>query len=254
MSALLIDAMNLIRRVYEARPHDNIVIEDEVFTSVQQSFSRALNQHQPSHACAVFDSQDNTWRHDLFPQYKANRSPTPQLLVDALLEFQNSIAKIGVKSLSIPHYEADDVIATLATGLSNRGKRVIVLSTDKNFLQLLGENIVVYDHFKEQEYDQNWVEKKYGVKKTQLRDYWALTGDSTLNIKGVPKVGPKSAAKVLEEYDSLEQLFETENESVLLSRIKSHKVDAEDARELVTLKTDVDLGINLRDLRYTPVR
>ena len=226
MSALLIDAMNLVRRIYEARPHDGETIDNEVYRSAQQSLNRALNRHQPSHALAVFDSQDRTWRHDLFPQYKANRSPTPAVLISALPEFKAAFADTGVKSLVIPNYEADDVIATLAKGLAGKGKKVVILSTDKNFLQLLGENITIYDHFREQQYNRAWVQEKYGVLETQLTDYWSLTGDSTLNIKGVPKVGPKTAKKLFESYQGLEEIFQATADESAINRIKLHKIDA----------------------------
>ncbi len=252
MNVLLIDAMNLIRRIYEARPHDEEHIDDEVFSSSGQSLFRALNRHLPTHACAVFDSQDKTWRHELFPAYKANRSPSPQALINALPEFESVFDKLGVKSICIRHYEADDVIATLARGLTAKQGKVIILSTDKNFLQLLDSNIKVYDHFNDREYDRQWVQDKYGVSHSQLVDYWALSGDSTNNIKGVSKVGPKTAQKLIAEFGSLEALFKSPPAGALGQRLLAQQVDAEDARELVRLKTNVALGINLRELRYCP--
>ncbi|NKB36989.1 MAG: flap endonuclease Xni [Gammaproteobacteria bacterium] len=252
MNILLVDAMNLIRRIYEARPHKDDLIDEEVLSSTKHSLLRALKKHLPTHACAVFDSQDKTWRHELFPMYKANRSPAPQALMSVLPDFESAFDKLGVKSICIKHYEADDVIATLAKGLASKQGKVVILSTDKNFLQLLDSNTRVYDHFNDQEHDPEWVQNKYGVSHTQLVDYWALTGDSTNNIKGVSKVGPKTAQKLIADFNSLEALLASPPDGALGQRLLTQKVDAEDARELVKLKTNVRLGINLRDLRYRP--
>ena len=141
MKALLIDGFNLVRRLYEARPHGDEPVQEEVITSASQSLRRALREHQPSHVCCIFDSHDKTWRHELYPDYKANRKPTPQPLLDAIPQFEDAFLELGVKSITVPTYEADDVIATLAKGISGRGGKVTILSTDKNFLQLLDDGV-----------------------------------------------------------------------------------------------------------------
>lgn len=250
MHVLLIDGFNLIRRIYEARPHDDDVVETEVITSAAHSMTRALREHRPSHACCIFDSHEPTWRHALFPEYKANRKPTPPPLLEAIPKFEKAFQELGVTSIDIPHYEADDVIATLAKGVGNKGGNVTILSTDKNFLPLLNEHVKVHDHFKEIEYTQEWVIEKYGIRYDQLVDYWALTGDSTNNIKGVPKIGPKTAQKLIASYSSLDTLLANPPGDSTGNRLKEHKQDAEDARELAQLKTDIKLGVNLNQLRY----
>ena len=251
MHLLLIDGFNLVRRIYEARtPRHDESLEDEILESASLSLGRALRQHQPSHACCVFDSHETTWRHDLFPAYKANRKPTPTPLLDAIPRFEHEFEKIGVKSVCKPHFEADDVIATMAVAVGNKGKRVTILSTDKNFLQLLGENIRVFNHFNEEEYDSAWVIKKYGVTQQQLVDYWALTGDSTNNIAGVPGIGPKTAQKLIEEYQSLDALLGAPPADKTGKKIEQHRQDAEDARELISLNTNVNIGINLNQFRH----
>lgn len=253
MHVLLIDGFNLIRRIYEARPHDDEVVESEVISSAAHSMIRALHKHQPGHACCVLDSHDRTWRHQLYPEYKANRKPTPPPLLDAIPKFETAFKDLGVTSISIPHYEADDVIATLALGISNKSGNVTILSTDKNFLQLLDDHVKIYDHFSEKEYTREWVLQKYGIRHDQLVDYWALTGDSTNNIKGVAKIGPKTAQKLIAAYGTLDALLENPADDATGLRIKEHKQDAEDARELTQLKTDIKLGINLNQLRYIPL-
>ena len=250
MKVLLIDGFNLVRRLYEARPHDDEVVQQEVITSASQSLKRALREHRPSHVCCVFDSHEKTWRHELFPDYKANRKPTPQPLLDAIPQFDNAFLALGVKSICVAGYEADDVIATLAKGVANKGGNVTILSTDKNFLPLLGDHVIVCDHFNDLEHSRSWVQDKYGVRHDQLVDYWALTGDSTTNIKGVAKIGPKTAQQLITSIGTLDTLLNNPPEGSVGDRLKEHKQAAELSRQLVRLKTDVNVGVNLKQLRY----
>lgn len=250
MQVLLIDGFNLIRRLYEARPHEGEIIDPEVISSSALSLQRALRVHQPTHACCVFDSHEKTWRHELYPQYKANRKPTPSPLLNALPEFEKEFKNCGVTSLTVPHFEADDVIATIASSVSRKGGNVIILSTDKNFLQLLDGHISVYDHFKETDCNAEWTKKKYGVTHEQLVDYWALTGDSTNNVKGVEKIGPKSAQKLIHEFDTLDNILLMKPETTQLRKVLDSRNEALDARELTRLRIDVKLGINLQQLRF----
>ena len=251
MHVLLIDGFNLIRRIYEARPHDELVLDTEVITSAAQSLNRALRQHKPSHVCCVFDSHESTWRHDLYPEYKKNRKPTPAPLLDAIPMFESAFQKLGVVSFGLAHYEADDIIATLASAISRKNAYVTILSTDKNFLQLLGSHVKIYDHFNDREYTADWVLEKYGIRYDQLIDYWALTGDSTNNIRGVPKIGPKTAQKLIAKYETLDALLLNPPDDSTGKRVQEYKQDAEDARDLTLLKTDIKLGLNLNQLRYT---
>jgi len=227
MHLLLVDGFNMIRRIYEASPHDEDTVKPEVITSASHSLSRALREHNPTHVCCVFDSHEQSWRHKLFPEYKANRKPTPAALLDALADFEKAFLKLGVASICSPGYEADDVIATLAKGTGNRGGAVTILSTDKNFLQLLDDHVTVYDHFNNRVYSRDWVVGKYGVRHDQLIDYWALTGDATNNIKGVPKVGPKTAEKLIASFKTLDALMASTADNSTILRIKDHKQDAE---------------------------
>ena len=254
MNVLLIDGFNLVRRLYEARPHDGeAIVDPDVISSATQSLKRALREHSPSHVCCVFESHDPTWRHQLYPQYKANRKPTPPALLEAIPQFEKEFKELGVNSLCVPGYEADDVIATLAMGISKKSGRVIILSTDKGFLQLLDDHTIVFDHFKECEYTRDWVTEKFGVRHDQLVDYWALTGDSSSNCKGVPKIGPKTAQQLIEASDSLDALLANPPEGTVGQRLKDYKQEAILSRQIVRLKTDIKVGINLNQLRYVPV-
>jgi protein Xni len=251
---LLVDGFNLIRRIYEARTHADDKLDPEVVASVAGSLRRALNKFNPTHVCCVLDSHEKTWRHLLYPAYKENRKPTPQPLLDALPLFEAAFLELGVLSITVSGYEADDVIATLAHRISESGGTVWILSTDKGFLQLLDHRVVIYDHFNNRELTPEWVFEKYGVTHEQLVDYWALTGDSTNNVKGVPKIGPKTAQGLIAGHGTLSEILQNPPTGTVGDRITAHVRDADMCRQLALLKTDVEIGVNLKQLRYQPGR
>ena len=252
MKVLLVDGFNLVRRLYEARPHDDAPVDEELISNAAHSLRRALHTHQPSHACCVFDSHATTWRHRLYPAYKANRKPTPPALLAAIPRFDEAFLGVGVRSVCVEGYESDDVIATMALAISRADGQVIILSTDKNFLQLLDDHISVFDHFHDLACTRAWVLEKYGVRHDQLVDYWALTGDATTNIKGVAKIGPKTAQELISSFGSLDALLTNPPPGKNGERLRECRADAELSRELVRLKTDVEVGTNLKQMRYVP--
>jgi len=254
MQVLLVDGFNLVRRLYEARPHEDAGDEQKLIENISHSLHRALNRHKPSHVCCIFDSHTRTWRHQMFPDYKANRKPTPEPLVTIIPRIESALLELGVVSVCVPDYEADDVIATIAVGAGRAGARVTILSTDKNFLQLLDKHIIVYDHFKDQDFSPDRVLEKYGVRHDQLIDYWSLTGDTTVNVKGVPKIGPKTAQQLIGSGGSLDALLENPPPGTAGDRLRQYRQEAELCKQLVRLKTDVNVGINLNQLRYIPAR
>jgi 5'-3' exonuclease len=194
---LLVDALNLIRRVYAAQPGDDGPerVEGALVASLQ-SLRRGVAECAPTHAVCVFEGEGKSWRHELHDGYKAGHAPIPEPLGIALDRYREAFAELGVESLSIPHLEADDVIATLASKASAAGAAVIILSTDKIFLQLLPRGVLVRDHFRSTDLDQEYVVEKFGVQPSRLTDLLALAGDHGNGIPGVPGVGPKTAASV----------------------------------------------------------
>ena len=247
---LIVDGFNLIRRIYEARNVVDANDMEEVVNASTASLKRGVAAHDPTHAVVVFEHHDKTWRHLLYPAYKANRSPTPALLLEGLPKFEEAFNKMGVATLAIESYEADDIIATITEVVAGHEGNVVILSTDKTFLQLLSGHVRVFDHFADREFDTAYVEERYGIAVNQYIDYLALVGDKSNNIKGVTGIGNKSAGELLDRYGTLEAILrETEHDS------KTKKVVAEANlairyRQLVTLKRDVQLGQNLKYFRY----
>ncbi len=250
---LLVDALNLIRRVYAAQPgEDGPERTESALTSSAQSLERALRECGPTHAACVFDSEEKGWRHELYPDYKAGRESMPETLYASLAQFKESFLKCGVPSLEFPSMEADDIVATLAYKTAENGGSVVILSTDKVFFQLLSKGIIVRDHFNRKDLDAEYVKERYGIYPEQFEDFLALSGDSTNNIAGVAGVGPKRAAKFLNEIGNLEDILAVAHTipgkpGEMLYR---HSDDARLSKQLVALKTDLSFGLNLRDFRY----
>lgn len=251
---LAIDGLNLVRRVYEASPEPDTPEKAE--TAVNNacfSFRRLLEHHQPTHALAAFDAGGHTWRNDIHPAYRSARRPMPQPLQDAMPELDARLQSLGLPVLRIAEVEADDVIATAVLRWlhEERGEAVIV-STDKDLHVLVAQGARIWDHFKGEWHDAQWVQTKYGVGPEQLTDLLALVGDSADGIPGIEKIGQKTAAKLLESYGDLDGIFA--GAGILLTpqgqKLRAGRDNAYLSRELVKLKTDVRLGVTWRALQY----
>jgi len=256
---LLVDALNLIRRVYAAQPGDDTPEKAEgAKISCKQSLRRALRESAPTHAVVVFEGREPSWRHLLFRDYKINHSPMPQPLADALPAYREAFAQIGVDSFEIAKVEADDVVGTLAVKIADAGGNAVILSTDKIYLQLLSDHVVVRDHFKPADLDRAYVAERFGVAPETFVDFLALAGDSTNSIGGVPGIGPKIAARLIDEFGALDAILAAAAHGVehgsltpkLRDKLQDHAEDARLAQSLVRLQTDLDLGVNLKAFRY----
>ena len=260
MKALLVDGLNLVRRIYAAVPDEEKQADPSehlagvTASSSAASLKRALNQHRPSHCIVVFDQGGRNWRHELYPDYKKNRAPMPAPLRGGLAQIERAFDEIRVECFSSAGYEADDIIATVAVKIAKRAGRALILSTDRNYCQLLSANIKVFDHFGQLYLDAEMIKKRFQVEPRQLPDLLALAGDSSLSIPGVKAIGIRTAAKLLNDYGSLEKTLKAADDipGKLGSKLHGGRADARLAKTLFTLKTDIDLGINLNQLRYHP--
>ena len=253
LNVLLIDALNLIRRVHAAQ---GVKKDGEnpagAIDSCVHSLKRALNECRPTHVVCVFEGQGPSFRHEIYNGYKAGRQPMPEDLQKNLVRFKDAFLTAGVKSVEMEAIEADDVIASLAQIIAQHKGDAVILSTDKIFLQLLSRHIRVRDHFNKAFLDGAHVMRKFGVHPEQLVDLLALAGDSTNTIPGVPGVGLKTAARLLEEHGTLEGVLEKAEtiQGKTGKALISHAPDALVARQLIRLRDDIELGENLQSLRY----
>lgn len=256
MHLLIIDGLNLIRRIHAVLPDTHPGPIPESIERAGKTLSSLLEQFRPSHAVVCFDGQELSWRHVLYPEYKAGRKPMPEELRQSLREFRQHFADQGVASLALPAVEADDLAATLTVKMLNAGGRVTLVSTDQGFAQLLSlaksGSLQLWNHFDKRLQDAEYVQERLGIGPEQLIDYWALTGNATNNIPGVKGIGAKTAAALLEQFDGLVLLLEN-TEQVASKRHRKMLQEQRDQAllscQLVRLQTDLELGCNLADFR-----
>ncbi len=249
---LIIDGFNLIRRIHSAVPGDETSADHAqgVVQSIKSSLTRAINTHEPTHAICVLESSTSTWRHAIYSEYKQGRKPQPAALLTNLPNIIDAIQSLGIAQISIEQAEADDVIASIAmkTGVKSQ---CLILSTDHLLAQLVTRQVRQYDHFSATPIDHAFIQKRYGVDTAQLVDYFSLCGSASLNIAGVPGVGHKTAAKLINEYGSLEQLLANIDE--VKGKLQQHIMDTIDLlplyKRLFTLESTIHLNANLRDWR-----
>lgn len=219
---------------------------------------RILDTHKPTHFAIVRDVSAPTFRHELYPEYKANRGPMPEEMVAQMPLLQETLAASGVTLLSEPGYEADDVMASVAVAAEKAGfDQIFIVTKDKDMSQIVNEKIHLFHLEKGAEgidFGPEQVQEKYGVPPSKIRDYLALMGDSSDNIPGVPKIGPKTAIQLLEEFDDIDNLYlnlDKISKKGLLENLKNNKEKAFLSRELVTLQSTRGFSGTLEQLEYT---
>lgn len=205
------------------------------------------------YVAVALDSGKATFRHDLYAAYKQNRPPPPELLVPQFPIIRQAIEAFNIPILEEPGFEADDLIATYAAQARRKGLPVTIISSDKDLMQLLvDDGIELLDGIKFVTYQAPFVQEKYGVAPRQLTDLFALIGDASDNVPGVPGVGPKTAATLIQEYDSLENIYA--NIHGIPKKLKSEslltfKDQAFLSRQLITLRYDAPMPVSLADMR-----
>ncbi len=250
---VIIDALNLIRRVHSAQPNPNDITR--TIETTKRTLNRILSESNPTHIIAVFDhhTHDRGWRTKLLPKYKENRKPMPQALKNGLDDIQEAWWQLGIDSLLSKGDEADDLVATLAVKVASHNGKVTIISTDKGYCQLLAPTIRIRDYFQHRWLDANFIENEFGVKPEQLSDYWGLTGISSSQVPGIPGVGPKAAKEILSTFANIEEAHSsTELLAKYRKKFDEHIDLARVCKQISTLKTDIELGFNLQDIRYTP--
>ena len=213
---------------------------------------RNLRKENPdAYYLSIFDAKGKNFRHDLYKDYKANRPPMPEELREQLSPLKEICNAMGMPVIEIPKVEADDVIATLAEMGARQGMPIVISSLDKDLMQLVEDPLIkMMNTMNNQVYDVAGVEGKFGVHPNQIIDYLALVGDTSDNVPGVPKVGPKTAVKWLSEFKTIKGIIENADSltGVVGPNFRDSISDLDRNVELVTLKKDVDLKISLENL------
>ena len=224
-----------------------------VVHGLAQMLHKLAERRRPVRLVAAMDTAEPSFRKELFAEYKANRPPPPEDLVAQFEEVERLVDAFRIPRLAVPGYEADDVVATLVRRARQQGLKVVVLTADKDLAQLVGPDVVLYDSMRERVTGPEEVRQRFGVGPEQLGDLLALMGDSSDNVPGVPSVGPKTAAKLLEQFGSLEGIYAHLDEvsrPSLRKKLAEHEAEARLSRELVALRDDVPIDVDPASLRW----
>ncbi|MEM6052531.1 flap endonuclease Xni [Erwinia sp. P7711] len=244
---LIVDALNLIRRIHAVQG-----------SPCQETCVNALHQlirhSNPTHAVAVFDDEERHegWRHQLLPGYKAGRSPMPETLRQEMPLLRTAFQAAGVACWQAHGEEADDLAATLAVKVAAAGHQATIVSTDKGYCQLLAPAIQIRDYFQKRWLDLPFITAEFGIMTPALLpDYWGLAGISSSKIPGVAGIGAKSAAELLTTFGSLEAIYQqlAAVPPKWQKKLQEQQEMAKICRKVATLRTDLHLEGNLKELR-----
>lgn len=224
---------------------------------VATMMSRLVEEAKPEYLCVVYDSKEPSFRKEIFPDYKANRSAPPDELIPQFARIEQLIASLKLYSCRQSGVEADDLIATLTKKwLQLSGEhRVVVVSSDKDLMQLVGDRVCVWDTMNDKIYGATEVNEKFGVEPHQIRDYLALVGDSSDNIPGVAGIGPKGAAELLRAHQTLDGILQAAKNGKISGKkgetLVAHESDARLSAQLATVHEDLETDLSIERARYS---
>lgn len=254
----LIDGYGFVFRAYHSLPP--LSRNDGVPVGAVYGFTnmliKLLASLHVSHIAVVFDSGSKTFRNEIFPQYKANRPPCPEDLIPQFSIVREAAESLNIAILEKVGVEADDIIATIAKDSAKKGDEVLIISSDKDLMQLVNDRVLMYDAMKNKTITAKEVKEKFLVDPDKVLDVLSLIGDSSDNVPGVRGIGPKTAAELIDQFGTLEKIFEN------LDQIKQEKrrqllrdgiENAKLSKILISLKDDVELGIKIDDLEVKSI-
>ena len=249
----LIDGSSYLYRAFHAMPPltTSTGLPTGAVKGVTNMLRNLRKENPDAYYLSIFDAKGKNFRHDLYKDYKANRPPMPEELREQLSPLKEICNAMGMPVIEIPKVEADDVIATLAEIGARQGMPIVISSLDKDLMQLVEDPLIkMMNTMNNQVYDVAGVEGKFGVHPNQIIDYLALVGDTSDNVPGVPKVGPKTAVKWLSEFKTIKGIIENADSltGVVGQNFRDSISDLDRNIELVTLKKDVDLKTSLENL------
>ena len=249
---LLVDGSSYLYRAFHALPELKSPQGEPTgaIYGVLNMLRRLGADYKAQARACVFDAKGKTFRDDVYPEYKAQRPAMPDDLASQIEPLKEAVESLGWPTLTIEGVEADDVIATLAEQAKARGWRCIVSTGDKDLAQLVGPHVTLVNTMSNETLDVAGVQQKFGVAPERIVDYFALVGDAVDNVPGVPKVGPKTAAKWISQFGSLDDVIEHAPEigGVVGENLRKSLDWLPTARELLRVKRDVPLRVGLADL------
>ncbi|MFH1725706.1 MAG: DNA polymerase I [Elusimicrobiota bacterium] len=257
----LVDAHAYLHRAYHALSRTQMKTRSGEPTWALYGFARMLlkliKDEKPDYLAVCFDTPEPTFRHKAYKEYKANRAEADEDLKWQLAHAQELVAGMGFAAVAVPGYEADDLLATLAREGASEGLKVVLVSGDKDALQLVGGDVSVLDEAKGVRFDADRVAEKFKVRPRQMVDYLAIVGDASDNVPGVPGIGPVGAAKLLGRFGSLEALLKAAHKghADISDSARRALVESEEkvlkTRELIRLHASVPVAIGARGCRVS---
>ena len=226
-----------------------------LFKLLEDSKSKE-NKQKPSHFAVIFDSARKTFRNEIYSEYKANRSEAPDDLVPQFEYIRKSVLAFNLPSVELINYEADDLIATYVDKILSKGAKVTIVSSDKDLMQLFKKDVRIFDPMKNKFISDKDVHDKFGVDPTKVIDVQALAGDSSDNVPGVPGIGVKTAAELINKYGNLEKLLKCAHEIKQNKRRETlieNKDKALISKQLVTLKHDAPIDRDLTEFKLKEI-
>ncbi|HZM43247.1 MAG TPA: DNA polymerase I [Burkholderiales bacterium] len=253
---LLVDGSSYLYRAFHALPglHNSRGEPTGAIHGVLNMLRRLQKDTPAEHLACVFDAKGRTFRDDAYPEYKANRTPMPDELGVQIAPLKEAIVAMGWPLIEIPGVEADDVIGTLTREAESAGMRIVISTGDKDMAQLVTPQVKLVNTMSNEVLDGAGVEKKFGVRPERFIDYLTLIGDAIDNVPGVDKVGPKTAAKWIAQYGSLDEVMAKSGEigGMAGENLRKARDWLPKARELLTIKCDVPLPEKVTDLAPRP--
>src|SRR5680860_80261 len=261
---MIIDGHSLAFRAFHALPVDSFQTHDGQHTNAIHGFLSMLlsllRNEKPTHIAVAFDISRASFRTRVYPEYKGTRSATPPEFIGQVPLLEQALAAMNITTLTKEDYEADDILATLSVRGTNEGYHVLVVSGDRDTIQLVNENVTLLYPASQgvsalTRYDPARVREKYGIDPGQYPDVAALVGETSDNLIGISKVGEKTAVKWLGLYGSLDGILEHADEikAVVGNNLREQKENAVRNRRLNHLITDVELPVELSDFVRAPI-
>ncbi|MBM37558.1 MAG: DNA polymerase I [Woeseia sp.] len=251
-SIILIDGSSYLYRAYHALPPltNKIGEPTGALHGVLTMIQKLLREEQPDNVAIIFDAPGKTFRNELYTEYKSNRPPMPDELSSQIQPIKDAIKAMGLPLLQIKGVEADDVIGTLCKQAYLANHNVLVSTGDKDLAQLVNEKVSLVNTMNNSVMDREGVKKKFDVFPDQIIDYLALVGDTSDNIPGVPKVGAKTAAKLLNLYGNVDGILKNIDEikGKVGDNLKGNIDQLKLSQNLATIRLDLDLSISIKDL------
>ncbi|RLB27392.1 MAG: DNA polymerase I, partial [Deltaproteobacteria bacterium] len=253
----LVDGNSYIHRAYHAiRGLSNSKgLPTNAIFGFTKMLIKLLDDKSPDYVAVVFDAKGPTFRHEIFEDYKANRPPMPEDMAVQIPYIKEVVAGLNVKPLEKEGYEADDIIGTIAMLAKNQGLNVVIVSGDKDFRQTLSENTAMWDPMSEKLIDYDTIKQDYGIEPEQIIEVMALSGDSADNIPGIPGVGEKTAINLIQQFHSIENLFENTDKVTKASvknKLEQFKEQGLLSKKLVTINNAVPIDVRIDDMRLGP--